>query len=266
MNRTILDTILDNKVEEVARIKKDPSYLLEREAKQTTKASLKERLDEKETLGVIAEIKRASPSKGIINGDVNPVEQAKQYESNGASAISVLTDEAFFKGSMEDLTNVAEAVSIPVLCKDFIIDEVQLIRAKKAGASIVLLIVAALDQVSLQRLYNKARELTLEVLVEVHNEEELERALAIDATIIGVNNRNLKTFEVDLAISKQLAEKMPLEDIHFISESGILTAKEASYAAEIGASGVLVGEVLMRAANVSDLLQSLQVPRKCVTK
>ncbi|TDL34850.1 indole-3-glycerol phosphate synthase TrpC [Jeotgalibacillus sp. S-D1] len=260
MTKTILDTILEQKAIEVEQINADPALLLKRVAAIPHKQTLQELLEKRDKLGVIAEIKRASPSKGLINGDIDPVKQALLYEANGASAISVLTDEQFFKGTMEDLSNVAEAVSIPVLCKDFIIDEVQLKRAKNAGASIVLLIAAALDQPTLQKLYLQAVELGLEVLVEVHNEEELQRALETGAALIGVNNRNLKTFEVDLTISKDLAAKMPLNEIHFISESGILTQKEAKIAANSGAKGVLVGEVLMRSESAGALLRSLQVP------
>lgn len=262
MTKTILDTILDQKAIEVEQINADPALLLKRAASLPQKQTLKELLEKRDKLGVIAEIKRASPSKGLINGEIDPVKQALLYEANGASAISVLTDEQFFKGTMEDLSNVAEAVSIPVLCKDFIIHEIQISRAKKAGASIILLIAAALDQSALHTLYLQAIEQDLEVLVEVHNEEELQRALEIGATLIGVNNRNLKTFEVDLGISRDLAKKMPLNDIHFISESGILTQKEAQLAANAGAKGVLVGEVLMRSENAGTLLRSLQVPLK----
>ncbi|PPA71820.1 indole-3-glycerol phosphate synthase TrpC [Jeotgalibacillus proteolyticus] len=260
MTETILDKILKQKALEVEDIKRDPSLLLTKEGEKTEKVTLKDSLDLRTRLGVIAEIKRASPSKGIINEGIDPVKQARLYESNGASAISVLTDEQFFKGSMEDLTNVANAVSVPVLCKDFIIDGIQIERAQKAGASIILLIVAALEQEALTALFNKAKELGLEVLVEVHDEDELTRALNLGAELIGVNNRNLKTFEVDLEISKRLAAQMPLNEIHFISESGILTEKEAKIASDSGASGVLVGEVLMKSDDAGGLLHSLQVP------
>src|SRR5699024_6952038 len=134
-----------------------------------------------------------SPSKGPIQMKVDPVAQAKEYETLGAAAISVLTDQPFFNGTMDDLRAVREAVNIPILCKDFMIDKIQIDQAKAAGANIILLIVAALDHEQLTNLYAYAKELNLEVLVEVHNEDEMERALNLDATIIGINNRDLKT-------------------------------------------------------------------------
>ncbi|KIL45495.1 indole-3-glycerol phosphate synthase TrpC [Jeotgalibacillus soli] len=258
--KTILSKIIDEKHKEVEAIKQDPSLLLKREGTIHVPKNLYTLLQENHRLGIIAEIKRASPSKGMINAEVNPVEQAKLYQSHGASAISVLTDEPFFKGTMDDLTAVAEEVHVPVLCKDFIIDPIQILRAKKAGASIILLIVAALDQETLQSLFDYANELDLEVLVEVHDEEELKRALNIGAVIIGVNNRNLKTFEVDLATSERLAKKMPLDRVHFISESGFSTSADAAYAVKSGAKGILVGETLMKAADVGAALDQLRVP------
>ena len=151
-----------------------------------------------EHLHVIAEMKRASPSKGLIAEGADPVAQAIAYTEAGAACISVLTDATFFKGSFDDLAAVAEAVPTPLLCKDFMIHKVQIDRAKNAGASVILLIVAALTTEELAELYAYAMESGLEVLVEVHDEEELERALKIDAKLIGVNNRDLRTFEVDL--------------------------------------------------------------------
>jgi indole-3-glycerol phosphate synthase len=224
--------------------------------------SLFEFLRESHRLEVIAEMKRASPSKGMIAGNTNPVEQAKAYEQAGAACISVLTDSSFFKGSFEDLAAVAKAVNLPLLCKDFIIHEVQIDRAKKAGASIILLIVAALNDATLQRLHHYATGLGLEVLVEVHDAKELNRALAVNAKLIGANNRDLKTFHVDLARTEEIAMRFPFnENQVFISESGIMGAEDARRAAKAGASAVLVGESLMRSASVEDSLRSLQVPK-----
>lgn len=224
--------------------------------------SLFEALQESHRLEVISEMKRASPSKGIIAGNTDSVAQAKAYEQAGAACISVLTDSTFFKGSFNDLAAVAEAVQIPLLCKDFIIHEVQIDRAKQAGASVVLLIVAALDDETLQRLHRYATEQGLEVLVEVHDANELHRALAINAKLIGVNNRDLKTFDVDLARTEEVAKHFSFnENRVFISESGIMDAEDAKRAAAAGASAVLVGESLMRSASVEDSLRSLQVPK-----
>ncbi|WP_294747547.1 indole-3-glycerol phosphate synthase TrpC [uncultured Exiguobacterium sp.] len=238
----ILDRIIETKRTEVLQLKLNG---VERISRETLKPSIKQRLAGAD-LSVIAEIKRASPSKGAIALDVDVVTQAKQYEASGATVISVLTDETYFKGSMDDLAAVAAAVDIPVLCKDFIIDRVQIDRAKAHGARLILLIVAALEQETLADLYAYAYAEGLEVLVEVHDEEELRRAEAIGAQIIGINNRNLKKFEVDLQTSVGLLEqKQP--DVRYISESGIKTVEEAQLLHAAGADGILVGETLMRA-------------------
>lgn len=206
--------------------------------------------------GVIAEIKRASPSKGDISTDVDVVAQAKKYEAAGAAAISVLTDERYFKGSIEDLRKVAKVVSIPVLCKDFIVSEIQIDRAQSAGATIILLIVAALEKEELHRLFDYANSCGLEVLVEVHDENELASALELDAQLIGVNNRNLKTFDVSLERTVELAQQFPTDGNRvLISESGLQTKQDAAFVFERGASGVLVGEALMRAADPGQWIQ-----------
>jgi len=238
----ILDRIIETKRAEVLQLKLNGVERIDREA---LKPSIKQRLSGAE-LSVIAEIKRASPSKGAIALDVDVVAQAKQYEASGATVISVLTDETYFKGSMDDLAAVAAAVDIPVLCKDFMIDRIQIDRAKAHGARLILFIVAALEQETLADLYAYAYAEGLEVLVEVHDEEELRRAEAIGAQIIGINNRNLKKFEVDLQTSVGLLEqKQP--DVRYISESGIKTVEEAQLLHAAGADGILVGETLMRA-------------------
>lgn len=169
--------------------------------------------------------KTGFPSKGDIKINVNPIEQALSYESGGAAAISVLTDEVFFKGSIADLRIVSEAIRIPRLCKDFIIDEIQIDRAHQAGATIILLIVAALSKERLHELYQYAKRKGLEVLTEVHDEAELERALELNAELIGINNRNLKTFKVDLAVTERLAKLLDPKRHIIISESGIKTKK-----------------------------------------
>ena len=200
--------------------------------------------------GVIAEIKRASPSKGDIQTEVDIIAQAKKYEQAGAAAISVLTDESYFKGSIEDLREVAQVVSIPVLCKDFIVSEIQIDRAKNAGATIILLIVAALEKEELQRLFDYATGLELEVLVEVHDEQELQKALALNAQLIGINNRNLKTFDVSLERTIELAQQFPFDGKRvLISESGLHSKEDAAYVFNHGANGILVGEALMRSDN-----------------
>lgn len=255
---TILEKILQTKRLEVKQLLMEE--LVVSCETMPKRSSLFETLRESNRLEVISEMKRASPSKGMIAGNTNPVVQAKAYEQAGAACISVLTDSTYFKGSFDDLAAVAEAVDIPLLCKDFIIHEVQIDRAKLAGASVILLIVAALDETTLHRLHRYATDLGLEVLVEVHDAKELDCALAINAKLIGVNNRDLKTFTVDLARTEEVAKHFPFNENHvFISESGIMDAEDAKRAAAAGASAVLVGESLMRSASVEDSLRSLQV-------
>ncbi|CEG24039.1 Indole-3-glycerol phosphate synthase [Planococcus massiliensis] len=238
----ILDKIIATKRQEIQAYKKEEqmSHVF------PGKSKLLDHLKKKN--GVIAEIKRASPSKGAIQMEVDIVAQAQKYEHAGAAAISVLTDETYFKGSIKDLQKVAQAVSIPVLCKDFMISEIQIDRAKGAGATIVLLIAAALEDQELQRLYRHATAIGLEVLVEVHDEEELTSALAVDARLIGINNRDLKTFDVSLERTAELAARFPFDGERvLISESGLRTKEDAAFVYGCGASGILVGETLMRA-------------------
>ncbi|RKQ33209.1 indole-3-glycerol phosphate synthase TrpC [Oceanobacillus halophilus] len=222
--------------------------------------SFKEIVSSTDSLSIISEIKRSSPSKGEIDINVNPIEQARQYETFGASAISVLTDPAFFNGTMDDLREVRKAVNLPILCKDFIIDPIQIDRAKAAGANIILLIVAALNDTDLENLYHYARDLDLEVLIEVHNEEEMKRALKLRPEIIGINNRNLKTFEVDIATTEKLASMVTNPDTILISESGMKTQEDVIRARNAGAKAILVGETLMRSANLEETFHDLKVP------
>lgn len=255
---TILNKILDQKAIEVAALKQQPKPTVQ---PRKNRASLLD-VFKRPTLQVISEVKRASPSKGIINDGVDPVLQAKTYEQAGAACISVLTDPTFFKGSFEDLQQVTNAVDIPVLCKEFVIDPIQIDYAYANGASVVLLIVAALNDDTLQSLYNYATNLGLDVLVEVHDVEELQRALAIDAKIIGVNNRNLKTFEVSLDHTTTIAKAFPFSEGRvLVSESGMKTAEDAAFVAQDGASAVLVGETLMKSGDIAGTLQSFQVKK-----
>ncbi|MDT0016912.1 indole-3-glycerol phosphate synthase TrpC [Listeria swaminathanii] len=208
---------------------------------------------------LIAEVKRASPSKGEINMGVDPVAQAKSYQAAGAGMISVLTDPVFFKGSIEDLREVARNVEIPVLCKDFIISEKQLIRARNAGATVVLLIISALTEEELETLFEQAVALDLEVLVEVHDQAELAIAQKLGAKLIGVNNRNLHTFEVNIAVSETLAGDF-FTDACFISESGFRTAEDVARVSQ-KYNAVLVGEALMREETPEVAAKSLKVKR-----
>lgn len=253
---TILTKIIDHKKTELDSLRAtEPNFIA-----TAKRPSLYEHLRQTTTVQVIAEMKRASPSKGDIATHVEPVEQAKTYAAAGAACISVLTESKFFKGSFADLNAVARAVDIPLLCKDFIIDPVQIDYAKAAGASVILLIVAALTDEELASLYAYATSLRLDVLVEVHDVEELARALKINPKIVGVNNRNLKTFEVDLAQTAEVAQHLTNNDIVFISESGIWGPEDVAVVAKAGARAVLVGESLMRSDDVVADLQALQIP------
>lgn len=253
---TILDHILDVKKQEVARLRQLPIPT----SKSLNITPFTEKLKSQSTLGIIAEIKRASPSKGRIHREVDPVAQAIAYEQHGALAISVLTDQQFFNGTMDDLRAVRAAVSLPILCKDFIIDSIQIDHAKAAGATIILLIVAALPNDQLKNLYRYAKNQQLEVLCEVHNEEELMRVLAIGATFIGINHRNLKTFEVDLGLTKRLIKGIDNPACTVISESGIVTREDALALAASGADAMLIGETFMRSTSLQETFTHLQVP------
>lgn len=201
-------------------------------------------------LGVIAEVKKASPSAGIIDPDFDPVRQAKRYLDGGASCMSILTDEPYFHGSLSYLTQISKFSDAPLLRKDFTIHEIQIHEASVSGADAILLIVAALDDEQLRRLYEEAKSIMLDVLVEVHDLREMDRALEIGADLIGVNNRNLKTFEVNLETTAELADEVP-DDVLLVSESGIKSPEDAMRVLEAGANAVLIGETLMRADDPS---------------
>jgi indole-3-glycerol phosphate synthase len=205
---------------------------------------------------VIAEVKRASPSAGEIDAGLDPGRLARLYEEAGAAAISVLTDGPGFGGSLADLAVVRAAVKVPVLRKDFVVDGYQLLEARLAGADAALLIVAALSQEALDALSSQCEALSLDAVVEVHDEGELEIALTIGARIVGVNNRNLKTFEVDLAAGERLLPRIPAS-VLAIAESGVRGPVEALRMRSAGAPNLLVGEALVRAANPGALLQEL---------
>ena len=208
-----------------------------------------------EQLAIIAEVKKASPSAGLIAPNYDPGAKAKEYESQGAEAISVLTDKTYFQGSMADLAVVRDAVSLPILRKDFIIDEIQISQSAAAGADAILLIVAALNQQELLHLVQAATGYHIDVLVEVHSEEELDRALGVGATLIGINNRDLTTFEVDLSVTERIAELAP-NDIVLVSESGYKTIEDVGGAHRTSVDAILVGEALMRGDITIEQLRS----------
>lgn len=208
-------------------------------------------------VNVIAEFKRASPSKGLIRGDVDAGETARAYERGGAAAVSVLTEEDYFRGSLDDLREVKRSTSLPVLRKDFVFDEYQVYESAAAGADALLLIVAALDDETLARLRSLAEdELGLDALVEVHTEEEMRRARVARASIVGVNNRDLRTFNVSLETSVALASHAP-EGSLLVSESGIGGREEIARLRACGFDAFLIGETLMRAESPAETLRAL---------
>ena len=255
MAANILDTIVEQKKREVAKLRGSRVTL------RSLKTALTKRGDHRGfnyalrhprrgSVALIAEVKKASPSAGVICTDFDPVRIAQEYEAAGASCLSVLTDEKFFQGSLEYLKQIRAAVDLPLLRKDFIIDERQILEAVKWGADAILLIAAILSDGQLKGFHELATEAGLAALVEVHDEEELERALAVDARLVGVNNRDLKTFTVDLATTEKLARKLfqarNRDDVVLVAESGIHTRADVERVAQAGASAVLVGEALMR--------------------
>ncbi len=254
MSQEFLSRILEQKAREVEKMEREELQPL----RQTYRLSeyLKNHQDR---LQIIAEVKKASPSLGDINLDVDIVQQAQTYEANGAVMISVLTDEVFFKGHLDYLREISSQVQIPTLNKDFIIDEKQIIRARNAGATVILLIVAVLSEKRLKELYDYATELGLEVLVETHNLAELEVAHRLGAQIIGVNNRNLTTFEVNLQTSVDLAKYFK-DDCFYISESAIFTEEDAKRVAPYF-NGILVGTALMQAEDVAQRIKELQIDK-----
>lgn len=212
---------------------------------------------EAEGMSFICEVKRASPSKGVIAEDFPYLEIAKEYEAAGASAISVLTEPHYFKGRDEYLEEIADSVSTPVLRKDFIIDEYQIYRAKEIGASAILLIAAVLDDRRLASYRVLAESMGMDALVEAHTKEEVERAVSSGAGIIGVNNRDLATFKVDLGNSLRLRDSIP-DSVVAVSESGISSNEDVRRLSDAGFDAVLVGEAFMRSPDKKAMLESLR--------
>jgi indole-3-glycerol phosphate synthase len=258
----ILDKIVEEKKREIARLPERVlaagdlrDALLERGERRDFLAAL--RKPKHGSVALIAEVKKASPSAGIICPDFDPVRIAKEYEAGGASCLSVLTDEKFFQGSLDYLRQIRAAVKLPLLRKDFIIDERQILEAIEWGADAILLIVAILDDARLRWFHSLAMESGLAALVEVHDEAEMDRALAIDAKLIGVNNRDLKTFNVDLATTERLAAKLKGRPALLVAESGIHTHGDVDRLAKSGARAILVGESLVKQGNIQTKVTEL---------
>lgn len=258
---TILQKILDRKVEEVLAAKKQKSWRDQEElAKQADAvrgfmAAIESKIAQGKA-GVIAEIKKASPSQGVIRADFRPAEIARSYEKAGAACLSVLTDVDFFQGSIAYLQEARAACALPVIRKDFLIDPYQVVEARAMGADCVLLIVSALSDAQLDELNACAREHQLDVLVEVHDGEELDRALRLDGPLLGINNRNLKTFEVSLQNTLQLLSRIPAGR-RVVTESGIHTPDDVALMRDHDVHAFLVGEAFMRAADPGERLAAL---------
>ena len=208
---------------------------------------------------LIAEIKKASPSKGVIRENFHHIQVARDYEAGGAHCFSILTDEKFFQGKLDYLADISCLSAIPVLRKDFIIEKRQVLEARLAGADAVLLIAAILDEVKLSKLHSLALDLGMDVLVEVHNEEEMERVLALPFKLIGINNRDLKTFEVDLETTKKLLKKYKtaLANKVVVSESGISTKEQIEELHALGVKAFLIGETFMKEKDIQGAVRKL---------
>jgi indole-3-glycerol phosphate synthase len=267
---TILDTIVEQKRRELALL--PPGAVTGSELQAAMRQRRGERRDFAAALrhprtcsvALIAEVKKASPSAGVIRPDFDPVAIARIYAAAGASCLSVLTDEKFFQGSLNYLRQIRQAVSLPLLRKDFIIDERQILQAIDWGADAILLIAAILTDAQLKHLHSLASQARLAVLVEVHDEPELDRALAAGAELVGVNNRDLKTFKADLATTERLAARLrsssALPQPLLVAESGIHTRADVERLARCGARAILVGESLMRQADIAAKTRELLGP------
>lgn len=246
----ILDKIVADKKREVERLR--PRVVAIMEAAQTRKEirNFAGALQQGDRVALIAEIKRASPSAGTIRADFNPVQIAREYHEGGAAALSVLTDEKYFQGKIEYLQQVRAVVKLPALRKDFIVDEIQVQESVARGADAILLIVAILDDAQLRDYIAMAGQIGVSALVEVHSEREACRALDAGAQIVGINNRDLKTFTVDLATTERVAAEIPGGKI-IVAESGIHTREDVERVRAAGVHAILVGESLMRSDNIA---------------
>ncbi|MBT8347365.1 MAG: indole-3-glycerol phosphate synthase TrpC [Desulfofustis sp.] len=255
----ILDRIVERKKEEVGLLRKNGIILPAEFTDENfdSPRGFKHALEQYDGVAIIAEVKKASPSKGVICEDFAPREIALNYQNNGAQAVSVLTDVDFFQGSLSHMMQVRQAVSLPVLRKDFIIDEIQIEEASAHGADAILLIAAILSSSQITEYKQMARELGMDSLVEIHNEVELELAMDADADLIGINNRNLNDFSVDINTTFRLKRLIP-QSIPVVSESGLKSAADLELLKEHDVCAALIGESLMRAGQDSTMLGGLR--------
>lgn len=255
---TVLDRIIEKKRVRLEEAMRETSIeeMKELAAQAPPAGDFRAAISGSEAVSLIAEVKKASPSRGVLREDFHPEELARAYENAGASAISVITEQDFFLGEPEFLQRVKNAVSLPVLRKDFLFHPYQVYESRALGADALLLIVAAIDDETLGRMLRLSGELSMAALVEAHTGEELRRALKAGAEIVGVNNRNLKTMEVDLDVTRELAERVP-GGITLVSESGIKTAEDVAALRGIGVNAALVGETLVTSPDPEEAARSL---------
>lgn len=254
----LLEQIVDHKKEELASLKRERSISSFRDAEYFGRStvSLRESLQRTKPFAIIAEIKRRSPSGGMLSTDCDPPMLAADYESHGAAGISVLTDERFFGGTIEDLQSVRDAVGLPVLRKDFILDEWQIHQSKSSGADAILLIAAILEKSHLCELFLLAQELGMECLVELYEKAELDKLSLDQVQLIGINNRDLRTLEVNMGHSAEMRRYLPKE-LTVVSESGISSARQIMDLKNRGFSGALIGELFMKSGSPGETLQDI---------
>lgn len=254
----MLSRIIEEKEREIDEAKAaKPLDELAAEAKNVyVRSAFKKNISRPHHINLIAEIKKASPSKGILRGDFNPAKIAVTYQANGAQAISVLTDARFFEGRLEYIKKIKENISLPVLRKDFIIDEYQIYESVVAGADAILLISDLLTLDELKRFHALASSLNLDVLTEVHSEEDISKALAAGVDIIGINNRDLHTFKVDIGVTQRLIRLIPQNKIK-VSESGIKSYEDVMFLKSMGLNAVLIGEAFMEADDIGAKMRDI---------
>lgn len=246
-----MDEILEEKRREVDKTKEELplTKLMEGLKEISPRRDFKASIGEPGRVNLIAEVKKASPSRGVIREDFDPVGIARIYEESGADALSILTDEPFFQGKLSYLDDVRKATTLPILRKDFIIDEYQIYQSALFGADAILLLSGILSKDEMERFLSLAAGLGLDCLVEAHTEEELEKALEVDPPIIGINNRNLRTFKVDLGTTQRLIGMIPKDKV-IVSESGIRSHEDVERLKNLGVGAVLIGETFMESADI----------------
>jgi len=254
----ILSLILDAKKKRVKVLKKNRQAFLSLIKKAPTPVSFKNAINREGKVSLIAEVKQASPSAGVLRKGFSHLDLAKTFKRSKVSAISVVTEEDFFLGKISYIEDIKKQVNLPVLRKDFIFDEVQILESRAVGADAILLIMGVLDEEKVKNLYAAAKDLGMDVLVEVHTEKELKKVLKVGVDIIGINSRNLHTFQVNLERTKKLLPFIP-ENIVKVSESGIQTLKDVLLLKGLGANAMLVGEALMRADNLEEKIKELNI-------